>query len=88
MKAKTKQNVVTDLSRFAVVRNETGFEPLPVEEHSDYMDNGCCCPYCSPDGVMRPTKNPVWDTRATDLTTGETWTVHYPELHGLAKLRD
>lgn len=29
---KTKQNVVTDLSRFAVVRNKTGFEPLPVKE--------------------------------------------------------
>lgn len=88
MKTKRNTNVVTDLSRFAVVRNETGFEPLPVEEHRDFGDNGCCCPYCSPDGFTPPTRNPVWDTRATDLTTGETWTVHYPELHGLAKLRD
>lgn len=88
MKTKTKQNVVTDLSRFALVRGQTGFEPMPMEEHRDFFDNVCGCPYCSPDGISRPTKSPLWDTRATDLKTGETWTVHYPELHGLAKLRD
>jgi len=90
MKTKTKQNVVTDLSRFAVVRNQTGFEPLPVEERRGTSDgHGCCCPYCSADAT-KSVRDPdgVWDTRATDLTTGETWTVHYPELHGLAKLRD
>jgi hypothetical protein len=88
MKTKTKKAPVTDLSRFAVIEGNVGFEPLPVEEHRVFFDNSCCCPYCSPDGISRPSVNCLWDTRATNLKTGETWLIHHPELHGLAKLGD
>jgi len=33
-------------------------------------------------------KDGVWDTLATDLTTGKTWKVHFPELHGRRPKRD
>jgi hypothetical protein len=76
--------------QFACVRNGVGFNPLPVSEReSDSSGNRCCCPYCS-DSPGRSTSSPlgaVWDSSATDLATGRTWKVHYPELHGLPRKR-
>jgi len=68
--------------KYARIRGNTGFNPLPPSERGHGTDNLCCCRYCSKDGS--PGDNPagVWDTLATDLTTGKTWKVHFPELHG------
>jgi len=61
----------------------TGFDPLPrkARKHGA-VDDLCCCMYCSNDGLAKDNPHGVWDTVATSLTTGETWYVHYPELHG------
>lgn len=68
---------------YARVINNTGFNPLPKEEFGHGTDNLCCCPYCSKiPSVSEVNPDGVWDTRATDLTTGETWKVHFPQLHG------
>lgn len=58
------------------------FTPLPPEEHQHSGDDRCCCEYCSPDRrVSGENPSGVWDTRAVNVATGETWLVHYPELH-------
>ena len=52
-------------------------------EYQDVRDDLCCCRYCSATpGVSADNPNGVWDALATDLTTGKTWKVHFPELHG------
>ena len=68
---------------YARVHNNVGFNPLPKEEFGHGMDDRCCCQYCSPEAQeSRDNPDGVWDTMATDLTTGKTWKVHFPELHG------
>jgi hypothetical protein len=72
----------------ARVINGTGFDPLPKEERGHGVDDLCCCPYCSPvPGEARDNPDGVWDTLATDLDTGKTWKVHFPELHGRRRKR-
>lgn len=73
-------------TKYAAEHGNTGFTPLPPEEHGHLADDCCACPYCSPDGRMAKCHTGVWDTRATSLATGETWLVHYPELHGRPRL--
>lgn len=74
---------------FKRVHNGTGFTPLPKEERGHgAVDNLCCCPWCSPKrGESRDNPDGVWDTLATDLNTGKTWKVHFPQLHGRRRLR-
>ena len=77
-----------DPKGFALVREGTGFNPLPKGERGHSSDNTCACPWCT-DDRKTPGHNPdgVWDTLATNLDTGETWNVHMPELHGRKQLR-
>ena len=77
-----------DTSVFKRVHHNTGFNPLPKEERAHgAVDDLCCCVYCSKDGTAKNNPDGVWDTLATDLTTGETHKVHFPELHGRRKKR-
>ncbi len=68
---------------YAKKLGNTGFNPLPREQFGHGTDDRCCCRYCSATPMVSG-DNPdgVWDTLATNLTTGETWKVHFPELHG------
>ena len=67
---------------YARVHNNVGFNPLPKEDFGHGTDDKCCCRYCSKtSGVSEDNPDGVWDTLATDLTTGKTWKVHFPELH-------
>ncbi len=68
---------------YSRVHNDVGFNPLPKEEFGHGADDRCCCCYCSKtQGASEDNPDGVWDTRATDLTTGKTWKVHFPSLHG------
>lgn len=72
------------MTAYARIQNNVGFNPLPKGERGHgATDNRCCCRYCSDTpGVSKDNPDGVWDTLATDLTTGKTWRVHYPKLHG------
>jgi len=73
---------------YARIHGNTGFNPLPKGEFGHGNDNRCCCPWCSKvPGVSADNPNGVWDTLATDLQTGKTWKVHYPQLHGRRRKR-
>jgi len=80
------------MKKYARIINNTGFNPLPKEERGHGAeDDKCCCRYCSPVPMVssdKYNKDGVWDTLATDLTTGKTWKVHFPELHGRRPKRD
>jgi hypothetical protein len=79
--------VVNGVDYVRVVGN-TGFNPLPKDQraHGAY-DDLCSCVYCSPDGTSRDNPDGVWDSLATDLTTGKQWKVHAPEVHGRRRKR-
>lgn len=65
--------------------NSTIFIPLPRELWVE--TDGCCCRYCSATG--KTSEKAYWDTLAvsTDPNYKHTWTVHYPELHGVKPKR-
>ena len=69
---------------YVLVRDGVGFNPLLKKDRGHgRQDNLCSCPYCTANPKV-PGDNPygIWDTLATNLSTGETWKCHFPELHG------
>jgi hypothetical protein len=87
-KMKLEPKVVDGVS-YACVFNNTGFNPLPKSEFGHGADDDrCSCRYCSAiPGQSGDNPDGVWDTLATDLKTGKTWKVHFPELHGRKEKR-
>jgi len=82
-KARSMMAKTIDGVTYACVINNTGFNPLPKEEFGHGEDDLCCCRYCAKSrDVAANNPNGVWDTLATDLTSGKTWKVHFPRLHG------
>ena len=75
--------------KFDKVINCTGFIALPVSMRKHGDDDECRCRYCSRDGKSSDKLNEhgVWDTMAVCLQTGDTWTVHYPQLTGRRPVR-
>lgn len=71
------------IETYSRVHGATGFTRLRRDQFGHGTDDRCCCRFCSP-SANQSVDNPagVWDTRATSLSDGETWKVHYPELHG------
>jgi hypothetical protein len=75
---------------YAHIIHNTGFNTIPKEERGHGASTDfCCCRYCSKtQNVSEDNPDGVWDTLATNLTTGEQWKVHFPELHGREPKRE